>query len=193
MEEIGDEAFRDCPNLGKDKQIKTPQSLKKIGKQAFFNCRNMVQPPMLNEGLEEIGYAAFYNYCNRNLFSKVPDSTEIFILPSTVKKFGSNMINTDLITKMGFRNYKGQDIPEDLFDMIWLVGKNELIDWSFYKSDGLWPIDADPIRDIYLFEGDSMEPYMRIDATELMGANNKSDKLRKLVAKTKEKEQEKEK
>ena len=81
LEEIGAGAFAGCPNLGRYKRMKMPQSLRKIEREAFYNCCNMA-PLILNEGLEEIGSYALYNVYSDEVFS--PETT--VIIPSTVQK-----------------------------------------------------------------------------------------------------------
>jgi hypothetical protein len=72
-------------------RIQFPQTLKKIGEKALFDCA--LESIILPEGLVEIGAKAFYacsgtNPNNISLFDKEKNLDEIF-LPSSLKKIGA--------------------------------------------------------------------------------------------------------
>lgn len=185
LEEIGEHAFSWCTNLGRYKNMKMPKSLKKIGKYAFHGCYNMA-PLILNEGLEEIGDFAFD--------CVVYSPATIVVIPSTVKKIGSYIVNRDYVKNLGLKNYKGQYIPYELFETwykAWYTSTDTIYSQHTYADYVDHRPEATTLENIYLFEGDSLEPSMRIDPKELFGSN-KSDKLRKIVEKMKEQEKEQE-
>ena len=192
LEEIGDEAFCYCPNLGRYKSMKMPQTLRKIGDDAFFRCYNMA-PLILNEGLEEIGDFAFWG-SRTDYEEKAFAISNIVIIPSTVKKVGNCIVNPYFVPHLGFKNYNGQDIPEELFSMyekgIDEILPNETIiimgDNTYEQIQEREKVKKSQFIDILLFQGDSFEPYMRIDAKEVSGVKDKSAKLKEIVAKMKE-------
>jgi len=162
LEEIGDEAFSGCSNLGRYKNMKCPTSLRKIGKKAFFDCCNMATI-ILNEGLTTIGQEAFNwswnNILNRDERLRTP--TNIIILPSSVNCVGANIVYGGQVTNLGLKNYKGQKIPQEVWD-IWYreVRQDESRPW-IQKERTL-------LKSIYFFEGDSLEPYKEIDPWRLL-------------------------
>lgn len=161
--------------------MKMPKSLKKIGKYAFHGCYNMA-PLILNEGLEEIGDFAFD--------CVVYSHATIVVIPSTVKKIGSYIVNRDYVKNLGLKNYKGQYIPYELFET-WYTPEQVVRERDAFADHTRIIPERTALKNIYLFEGDSLEPSMRIDPKELFGSN-KSDKLRKIVEKMKEQEKEQE-
>ena len=185
LEIIGDRAFEYCPNLGRYKNMKMPQSLKKIGKSAFCHCRNMA-PLILNEGLEEIGERAFCNVYSNDVYSPA----NIIIIPSTVNRIGGHIVADYYVKNLGFKNYKGQDIPYELFEN-WYTPEQVVRERDAFTDHTRIIPESTTLENIYLFDGDSLEPSMRIDPKELFG-NNKSDKLRKIVEKMKEQQKEQE-
>ena len=137
-----------------------------------------------NEGLQEIADFAFTGWgCG-------PDT--VLIIPSTVKKVGKQICikNGDIIRNLGFKNYKGQDIPYELFEN-WYTPEQVVRERDAFADHTRIIPESTTLKNIYLFEGDSLEPCMRIDPKELFGSN-KSDKLRKIVEKMKEQEKEQE-
>lgn len=189
LEEIGAGAFEGCTNLGRYKSMKMPLSLKKIDIDAFHTCSNMA-PLILNEGLEEIGDFAFFN--SAFLYGSYSPAT-IVVIPSTLNEIGRHIVNTSYVNNLGFKNYKGQEIPYELFENWYTPAHTVHERHAFADYVGHIP-ESTTLENIYLFEGDSLEPSMRIDPKELFGSN-KSDKLRKIVEKMREqqKEQEQEK
>lgn len=164
LEEIGKGAFQFCSNLGRYKNITFPTTLKKIDAFAFYNCFNMA-PAIFNEGLEEIGTMAFYNNYDERLYSP----SNIIILPHTIKKVGESIVNDQFVKNLGFKDYRGQDIPERLW-VAW-IGKEDN------------PRLAESLEKIFLFRGDSLKPYMEIDTKRIKEAIvNRSEVLRELVA-----------
>ena len=180
LEEIGDDAFSDCPNLGRYKNMKMPQSLRKIGDRAFANCYNMA-PLILNEGLEEIGDFAFWG-SHTDYKEEAFASSNIVIIPSSVKKIGTHVVNPDYVKNLGFKNYKGQDIPKELLNTYY-VGAHTFAD-SIIFVDATTKLD-----NIFLFAGDSLKPYMKIDPKHLIWAKDKSAKLREIVQQMQENEE----
>ena len=81
-EEIGDYAFAaDSIGTSKLKEIVFPNSLKRIGKTAFFNCRALEQFPTLPDGLVTIDDQAFYNVTSAK--------TDLLVIPASVTRIGS--------------------------------------------------------------------------------------------------------
>ncbi|MEI3141663.1 MAG: leucine-rich repeat domain-containing protein [Lawsonibacter sp.] len=81
-EEIGDYAFEaDSSGTSKLKEIVFPNSLKRIGKFAFFNCRALEQFPTLPDGLVTIDDQAFYNVTSAK--------TDLLVIPASVTRIGS--------------------------------------------------------------------------------------------------------
>ena len=76
VEEIGESAFRSCYSL---KTVSLPQSLRRIGKYAFFGC-DLEQIDLPN-GLKELGSFAFEG-CNALQQLVVPDSVTMVDLSS---------------------------------------------------------------------------------------------------------------
>lgn len=160
LEKIEDEAFSNCTNLGKFKNIKCPASLQEIGNRAFYNCYNMA-PLILNEGLTRIGTEAFnWNKDDFGEFAYAP--AIIIILPSSIKHVGNNIVDGTQVNYLGLKNYRGQSIPEEVLK-IWYHGKGK----TEYTN----------LKGILLFKGDSMEPYMEINSTKLIGIPDKSKAL----------------
>ena len=186
LEEIGAGAFEGCTNLGRYKSMKMPLSLKKIDINAFHTCSNMA-PLILNEGLEEIGDFAFFN--SAFLYGSYSPAT-IVVIPSTLKEIGRHIVNTSYVENLGFKNYKGQEIPYELFEN-WYTPAHTVHERHTFADYTEFIPERTTLENIYLFEGDSLEPCMRIDPKELFGSN-KSDKLRKIVEKMKEQEKEQE-
>lgn len=91
LEEIGDEAFQRCWNLGRIKPVQLPPGLKKIGNRAFCNCFNL--HINLNEGLKEIGDYAF-NFDNYSDFIEFSYGYQKeFKLPTSVEHVGKDIVN----------------------------------------------------------------------------------------------------
>lgn len=161
LEEIGDKAFAGCSNLGRYKNMKCPTSLRVIGKKAFFDCCNMAAI-ILNEGLTTIGQEAFnwsWNIFNQDESLRTP--TNIIILPSSINCVGANIVNGHQVTNLGLKNYKGQEIPQEVWD-IWYrkVCQDKSRPWIKPEKTLL--------KSIYFFEGDSLEPYKEIDPRRLL-------------------------
>ena len=91
LEEIGDDAFFGCWNLGRIKPVQLPSSLKKIGNRAFGNCFNLHID--LNEGLREIGDYAF-NFDNYSDFREFSSGYQKeFKLPASIEHVGKDIVN----------------------------------------------------------------------------------------------------
>ncbi|MBO5413702.1 MAG: leucine-rich repeat protein [Clostridia bacterium] len=165
LEEIEDEAFTGCINLGRYKSLKCPTSLKKIGARAFYNCFDMC-PLILNEGLTTIGDEAFnWNKDDFREFAYKPAVANIIFLPSSIKHVGNNIVDGIRVNNLGLKNYRGQQIPEQVWK-IWYHGEGKE--------------ECTNLERIVLFKGDSMEPYMEIDPKKLIGIPNKSEALAKM-------------
>ena len=74
VKKIGNNAFESCHSL---LSVTIPSSVKRIGENAFANC-NSLQSVTISNGVEEIEYGAF-DYCN---------SLRLITIPDSVKKIG---------------------------------------------------------------------------------------------------------
>lgn len=108
--EIGEFAFTDCSSLTGN--LSLPSTLKKIGAQAFDNCKftcNLILP----EGLESIENSAF-NFCN-NLYGELH-------LPSSLKDLGNfafrgcSNITGSLVIPQGVKVIKEETFSQCGFD-----------------------------------------------------------------------------
>ncbi len=91
LEEIGERAFAYAIDL---KDINFPSSLKAIKRRCFSDCISLsVNPLVISEGVEEIGYMAFVN-C-KSLTGKV-------ILPTTLKKISDGAFFSTKISECNF-------------------------------------------------------------------------------------------
>ena len=121
LEEIGSDAFRDCLNIGRYTGIKFPATLRRIRGYAFYDCPHIGSPD-LNEGLENIGEEAFWfdplKY-EKNDDQLVKPIT-LIVFPSTIKIAGSDIVNMNTSDgcAIGFKNYKGQEIPYEILSLL---------------------------------------------------------------------------
>ena len=96
LEEICDEAFYGCWDLGKHVPVKMPLTLRKIGNKSFFNCYNI--HIVLNYGLKEIGDYAF-NFDSISNFIEFSYSVpqKELVLPSSLEKIGKDITNDTIL------------------------------------------------------------------------------------------------
>ena len=100
VEEIYAEALRDCKNLT---SIKLPESLKKIGERAFFNCSSWTGELYLPKDLESIGAGAFSNCSSLTGNVIVPENIES--LPGAFS--GCSSLNGSIIFNDKLKNIGG--------------------------------------------------------------------------------------
>lgn len=90
------------------------------------------------------------------------------IFPSSIKYVGSDIVDDREVKQLGLRNYRGQQIPKEVFE-------------NWYYTSISAELEGTNLEGIYLFRGDSVEPYMRIDPKELIGCfRHKSEALAKI-------------
>lgn len=91
LEEIGEGAFCYAIDL---EDVNFPSSLKAIRRRCFSDCISLnVNPLVIPEGVEEIGYMAFVN-C-KSLTGKV-------VLPTTLKRINDGAFFSTKITECNF-------------------------------------------------------------------------------------------
>ena len=107
LETIGESAFEGCSEIS---SVKIPNSVKIIGKQAFYNCESLTKL-IFEEGsqLETIGESAFC-YCENLNIVKIPNSVitigkQAFFITNLLKVEGIKDKIDRIIGEKAFKDY----------------------------------------------------------------------------------------